>query len=324
MPLGLIWQTLLENPLINFLIVLSRVSLGSYGLGILIFTVISKVVTFPLTLKTLRSARAMTELSPALQEIQKKYSDPKRRSEETMKLYRENGVNPIGCLGPMLVQMPVFIALYATIRLTLGNTPENMLVLSSRLYDFEYIRHALPLSTDFLGMDLGENGTTPLGIVVFAAMWLQQRISTNRNAAAAGSQQAQMNSMMQWMFPIFFGYFFVVTLPAALGLYWGVSTIIGIVLQWVFVGPGDFTWRSLLPANFWGRAPSPRGATASAARPTRTPRADSTNGATESGEIDANEGGGGERQDGRRGRGTGARAAGTPPRAGRRRRHPRR
>jgi YidC/Oxa1 family membrane protein insertase len=322
-PLGLIWQTLLENPLINFLIALSRVSFGSYGVAILLFTVISRVLTFPLTLKTLKSARKMTELNPLLQEIQKRHSDPKRRSEETMKLYREHGVNPLGCFGPMVIQTPIFIALYATIRLTLGNTPENLLVLSSRLYDFEFVRHALPLSTDFLGMDLGENGTAPLGIVVFAAMWLQQRISTSRASLTPGSQQAQMNSMMQWMFPIFFGYFFVVTLPAALGIYWGASTIIGIILQWVFVGPGDFTWKSLLPRNFWGRPAPTSGAPAGGAARTRAPRA-AASGVTEPGEIDANASGGGEREDGRRGRGAGAGTAGPPRRSGRRRRYPRR
>jgi YidC/Oxa1 family membrane protein insertase len=322
MPLGQLWQTLLEDPLINFLIALARVCFGSYGLAILVFTVITRIVTFPLTLKTLRSARAMTELNPLLQEIQKKYSDPRRRSEETMKLYREHGVNPIGCFGPILIQTPIFIALYATIRLTLGNTPENMIVLSSRLYDWDFVRYAIPLSTDFLGMDLGENGTTPLGLVVFAAMWLQQRISTSRSTVTPGTQQAQMNSMMQWMFPIFFGYFFVVTLPAALGLYWGASTIIGIILQWVFVGPGDFTWKSLLPKNFWGRPAPQRGSTTSAAQ-TRSTRA-AVDGVTEPGDSDANESGGGERQNGRRGRRAGAGAAGPPPRAGRRRRHPRR
>ncbi len=319
MPIGALWQALFEDPLINSLIALSRLSFGSYGIAILLFTVITKVVTFPLTLKTLRSARKMQELSPALQDINKKYTDPKRRSEETMRLYREAGVNPIGCLGPMVVQMPIFIALYATIRVTLASTPDSMLVLSSRLYDIPFVRHALPLSTDFFGMDLGENGSTPLGVIVFASMWLQQRISTNRAAAAANPQQAQMNSMMQWMIPLMFGYIFVLQVPAALGVYWGVSTIIGIILQWVFVGSGDFTWRSLLPSNF-GFLPPAR----AAAGANRSPGAATAGAANDSGDDNAHASGGSERKDGGGGSGSSTRATGPHPRSGRRRRNPRR
>jgi YidC/Oxa1 family membrane protein insertase len=322
MPIGYLWQTLLETPLINFMVVLARTSYGSYGLAILLFTVITRLVTFPLTLRTLHATKKLQDIGPELQEIQKRYSDPKRRSEETMKLYKENGVNPLGCLGPTVIQMPIFIALYATIRITLGNTPENMLVLSSRLYDIPFIRHAVPLSTDFFGMDLAENGTAPLGILVFVAMWLQQRISSGRTASTAGAnaQQAQMNQMMQWFFPIFFGYFFVVTLPAALGIYWGASTAIGVILQWVFVGPGDFKWSSLIPSVFpW----QPAGAGAAGRPANRAPRA-ASGGATESGDNDAHASGGSEREDGRGGSRPGTGAAGPQSRTGRRRRNPRR
>ncbi len=322
MPIGFLWQTLLEDPLINFMVVLARTSFGSYGLAILLFTVITKLITFPLTLKTLHATKKLQDLAPELAEIQKRYSDPKRRSEETMKLYKENDVNPLGCLGPTLIQMPIFIALYATIRITLGNTPENMLELSARLYDVQFIRHAVPLSTDFFGMDLAENGTAPLGILVFAAMWLQQRISTGRvtPTGAPNAQQAQMNQMLQWFMPIMFGYFFVVTLPAALGIYWGASTAIGVILQWVFVGPGDFKWSSLIPTAFpWQPASA-----GNAGRPAnRAPRVASSD-ATESGDIDAHASGRSEREDGRGGAGPSAGATGPQSRTGRRRRNPRR
>ncbi len=75
MPIGLIWQTVLETPLINFLVALSALAFGSYGAAILLFTVITRAVTFPLTLRTLHSMRAMQELNPKIQDIQKKYKD---------------------------------------------------------------------------------------------------------------------------------------------------------------------------------------------------------------------------------------------------------
>src|SRR3989338_8424459 len=247
MPIGAVWQTFLETPLINFMVALTVVAFGSYGMAILIFTVLSRALMFPLTLRMLHSMRGLQAIQPQMQEIQKKYSDPKRRNEEVMKLYREAGVNPLGCLGPQLVQFPIFIALYQVIRITLGTTPESVLELSHRLYDVPFLQNAIPLSHTFLWMDLSANGNYLLVAIVFAAMWLQQRISTSRTGAAASSdQQRQMNQMMQWMMPAMFSWFVVIT-PAGLGLYWGESTIIGIVLQWIFVGPGDFTWGSLIP-----------------------------------------------------------------------------
>jgi YidC/Oxa1 family membrane protein insertase len=321
MPIGAAWDTLLVTPMVNLLVLLSALCFGSFGLAILLFTVLIRAVTFPLTLRTLRSMRSMQTLQPKLQEVQKKYSDPRRRSEETMKLYKEHGVNPLGCLGPMVVQMPIFFALYAVIRISLGNTPENVLELSSKLYDVGVIQNAIPLTTKFLWMDLGENGGIFLTAVVFVSMWLQQRISSSRTQAAAGTQQAQMNQMMQWMMPAIFSWF-VLAAPAGLGLYWAASTIIGIVLQWIFVGPGDFTWISLIPERYRPQArPRPALAVTSEGRaPTHTPNAGNAN---EAGDDDG-ENRGSEREDGRRSGRPGTGAAGAQPRAGRRRRHQRR
>ncbi|MDA0302018.1 MAG: YidC/Oxa1 family membrane protein insertase, partial [Chloroflexi bacterium] len=246
MPIGAIWQTALETPLINIMVVLTVFLGGSYGLAILAFTVISRVLMFPLTLRMLHSMKGLQEIQPQMQEIQKKYTDPRRRQEEVMKLYREAGVNPLGCLGPQLVQFPIFIALYQVIRITIGGTPEGVIELSHRLYDYPLIQGAVPLSSTFLGMDLSAMGNYGLVALVFASMWLQQRISTSRNAATMSEQQRQMNAMMQWMMPAMFSWFVIIT-PAGVGLYWAASTIIGVVLQWTFVGPGDFAWGSLIP-----------------------------------------------------------------------------
>lgn len=320
MPIGAAWDALLVTPLVNLLVALSALAFGSFGIAILLLTLIIRAVTFPLTLRTLKAMKGMQELQPRLQEVQKRYSDPRRRSEETMKLYREQGVNPIGCVGPMVIQMPIFFALYGVIGITLGNTPEAVLELSARLYPVDLIQAAIPVSTTFLWMELGENGGFVLVGLVFASMWLQQRISSSRSSVVRGTQQAQMNQMMQWMMPAMFSAF-VITVPAGLGLYWGASTIIGIILQWVFVGPGDFTWGSLIPARFQPQGrPRPALAVAGGGRvSTDSPGASSASGA---GEDDESRGS--EREDSRRGGRPGAGATGTQPRPGRRRRHQRR
>ena len=246
MPIGAIWRTCLETPLVNVMVGLTNIAFGDYGLALLLFTFLSRALLFPLTVRMLNSMKKLQEIQPRMQDIQKKYSDPKRRQEETMKLYREAGVNPLGCLGPQLIQFPIFIALYQVIRITLGSTPESVVALSDRLYDVSWLQNSIPLSRDFLWLDLGENGDFALAALVFCSMWLQQRISSNRSLANRSENQQQMNTMMQWMFPLMFTWFVLAT-PAGLGLYWGSSTLIGIVLQWIFVGPGDFRWGSLIP-----------------------------------------------------------------------------
>ena len=275
------WQLLLETPLVNLMALLSTLAFGSYGAAILLFTLLTRAITFPLTMRTLRATRGLQELQPDMAAIQKKYSDPKRRSEEQMKLYRRKtlaceraglaaallgapapcdwtshgtdrdalfreyethlerthqvraadassrqlrkargaiggGINPIGCLGPQLVQFPIFFALYSVIRLTLSQAPEDILELSDRLYNVGVLQNSIPLGTSFLGMNLGDNGNIVLVAVIFCSMWLTQRISSSRAMAQPGSQQAQMQQMMQWMLPLMFGWF-ALFVPAGLG-----------------------------------------------------------------------------------------------------------
>src|SRR3990172_6522453 len=118
--------------------------------AIIAFTIIVRAITFPLTMRQLHSTRAMSELQPKVQELQKKHKDPKRRNEEMMKLYREAGVNPLGCLLPMIIQFPIWIALYQVIRLALAGAPENYIDLSGRLYPIPFIQHAVPIGDTFL------------------------------------------------------------------------------------------------------------------------------------------------------------------------------
>src|SRR3972149_5510389 len=105
--LDFIWNVLLVDPMTNALIVLSHVFFNNFGIAIIVFTLFIRAVTYPLTLRQLRATRAMQEMQPRIQELQKKYKDPKRRQQEMMKLYREVGFNPLGCLLPFLVQIPI-------------------------------------------------------------------------------------------------------------------------------------------------------------------------------------------------------------------------
>ena len=237
------WDALFINPITNALIILNNLAFGNFGVAIILFTIIMRLVTMPLTLRQLRSSRAMTGLQPRMQELQKKYKDPRRRQEETMKLYREAGVNPLGCLLPMLVQFPIWIALYRALIFTVGGTPESLSNLSQRLYPWSFIESAVPLENYFLWMNLGQPDLSyMLALIVFLSTYVQQRMMT---APSTDPRQQSMNQMMSWMMPLMFAWF-TLQVPSGLALYWGVSNITGVFLNFFVYKPGEINWRRIL------------------------------------------------------------------------------
>ncbi len=245
-----IWDVAFVNPLINALIILSNVLFSNFGLGIIVFTLLMRLATMPLTLRQIHSTRAMSMLQPKMQEIQKKYKDPKRRQEETMKLYRQAGVNPLGCLLPMLVQMPIWFALYGALRITVGGTPESVVSLSERLYSWGYIESAVPLENRFLWLDLGQpDRSLILALLVFASTYVQQKLSTVPSTDPQKQAQAQM---MNWMMPLMFAWF-TLGVPSGLAVYWAMSNITAVIMYYFVYGPKNVSWRTFFPAQ----APAP-------------------------------------------------------------------
>ncbi len=231
--IGFLWQNGLERPMINGLIALSTIFAGSFGLAIIALTIVMKGATWPLTLKQLRSTRAMQSIQPRLQEVQKKYKDPRRRSEETMKLYREAGINPFGCVVPMLVQFPIWIALYRSLVVTVGGTPERLVDLSQLIYGWRFLQDAIPLASHFLWMDLGKPDMVLPGIVGVST-WAQTKMTQTRST---DPRSQSMNSMMLWMMPLMFAWFSL-TVPSGLALYWLMTNLIGIVMNYFVFGWG--------------------------------------------------------------------------------------
>lgn len=239
-----LWTHGLVIPMTNVLVLMARLSFGNFGVAIIMFTLVMRGITWPLTQQQLRASRAMAAVQPRIQQLQKQHKDPKRRSEETMKLYREAGFSPLGCVWPMLVQFPIWIALYQSIRFTLGATPENLLALSQRLYPWAYLRTAVPLNEHFLWLDLGKpDGTLIMAVLVGASTWIQQKM-TMPNRAPVDPQQASVNQTMLIMMPLMFA-FFTLQFPSGLALYWVATNVIGVVLQYFYQGPSQFSWRRI-------------------------------------------------------------------------------
>lgn len=234
-----VWELIIQQPLTNVLIVVAHYFGDNFGVAIILLTILVNLALLPLTLSQIRSSKRMQDLQPKLAEIQKKYGkDRQKLAQEQMKIYKESGIKPAGCLLPMIIQMPVWFALYQSIMLALAAVPEGLLNLARYLYPWPVVFSSLPLNPYFLGMNLAQPNFI-LAILVGASMWIQQKMSatpTDDPRSAASSQ------MMTWMMPLLFA-FLALSFPSGLSLYWIASSIIRIVLQYRVTGWGTLRRR---------------------------------------------------------------------------------
>ena len=194
----------LASPLLDLLRMIYTY-VGNYGVAIIILTIIVRVFLFPLTFKGMKSMKRMQQLAPRMKKLQEKYKNNKEKlNKEMMELYRRNKVNPLGGCLPMLLQIPVFFALYSA--------------LSSAVE----LRHAPFIF--WLG-DLSQPdglGITP--ILMGLTMYIQQKMTPQ--TAMMDSTQAKIMQMLPFIFTIF-----TFTFPSGLTLYWVTSNILSIGQQ---------------------------------------------------------------------------------------------
>lgn len=191
---------------------------GNYGLAIILVTVLQKIAFHPLTVKSLKSMKAMQAVQPKLQAIQERYkNNPQKKQEETMALYRKHGVNPMGGCLPMVVQIPIFIALYNA----LGSSVEMWQAHFLWIRDLTQPDSLFSVSV-WGGYTFSAN---LLALLMGVSMWVQQKMSP----PAGDPRQAQM---MLWMMPILFTFMFW-GFPSGLVLYWLVNNVLQIGQQWL-------------------------------------------------------------------------------------------
>jgi YidC/Oxa1 family membrane protein insertase len=235
--IGAIWELIILNPMINILIVVSKYLFNNPGLAIIVLTIVIRGAMYPLTKKQLQASKRMQELQPKIQELQKKYGkDKQRMAKEQAALFKEAGVTNIGCILPMLIQMPIWIALYQSIIRVLAIAPEELLNLSRHLYSsWSVVFPMVPLKSQFLWLDLGTaDKLLVLPILVGGTMWLQQKMVTPKTV---DPQQQAQGQMMLVMMPLLFA-FMTLSFPSGLALYWVTSNIISIVMQYFVTGWG--------------------------------------------------------------------------------------
>jgi YidC/Oxa1 family membrane protein insertase len=195
----------------------------NYGVGIIIITILVRVVTLPIMARQMKSMEKMRALQPHLKEVQAQHGDDRaRQSEATMALYREHGVNPLGGCLPMLLQFPVFIGLFYALQssFALRNAPFVWWIddLSAPEFLFEIPGVGFPVRL--------------LPLVMGASMVLQQKMTPT---AVDPAQARMMLIMMPVMMTVLFYQF-----PSGLVLYWMVSNFLGIAHQlWVRRGMSE-------------------------------------------------------------------------------------
>ncbi len=231
-----LWTQGLLRPMINALVFLYSVLFSNMGLSIIAFTIFIRVLTTPLTIRQVKQMRSMSLLQPRLKALREKHKgDSKKMSQETMRIYKEAGVNPLGCLGPLVIQLPIWIALFQALIRILPTNPDTLVGLSTKFYVWMPLVHeAIPLDPNFLWMNLAEPDPTNLimPLLVGASTWAQQRMTTS---PSTDPRQAQTNTMMLWMMPIMLG-LLSMTFPSGLALYWTISNLVGIGTQYFITG----------------------------------------------------------------------------------------
>jgi YidC/Oxa1 family membrane protein insertase len=271
-----IWTSLIIQPFTNVLLVIYSL-IGNFGIAIILFTILIRLITHPLMVSQIKSSAAMAELqsNPRWKEIQTKYKNDKERlGQETMKLQKELGVNPFASCLPLLIQFPIIIGLYQSLQQAIITSPLQLLNLTRHIWTgFLNLNLAtlIPINSNFLGMDLGqpEHTIIPglsfpipiLAIVVLATTWMQSRLMQPPTDPSNKSAN-MMGGMMNIYMPLLMGYL-ALTLSSGISLYFVVSNLVG-VGQYALLG--RVNWKNLNP---FYKAPAPLPAAKNASK---TPR----------------------------------------------------
>ena len=241
--------------LINMMIFIYSLVGQNFGVALILFTILIRVVTWPLNAQQMKGAAAMQGLQndKDWQAIQKKYAkDKEKLAQEQMRVYREKGINPFGSCLPTLIQFPILFALIPAITFAIGSTPLSILKLSRSVYSFQDVAALVPLNSKFLWMDLGLPERTLLfglsipllALIVALTTYVQTKLtmppSTNPNDQAAAT-----GKMMAIYMPIML-FFFSLNYASGLAVYFIMSNVLSII-QYAMMG--KVNWRNLLPGG---------------------------------------------------------------------------
>ena len=229
-----IWTELLLRPIFNFLVYLYNVIPGQdLGIAIIVLTIAIRLLLFPLNKKSIVSQRALQKVQPQIEELKAKYKDQKDKlGKEMMALYKREKINPFSSCLPLLIQLPILIAVYRVfIHLLNGDSLERFL--------YPFVTHPGVIDTWAFGFINLADKNIYLAVMAGAAQFWQTKMLMNKNEKRGGMASA-MNKQMLYMMPVFT----VVigsTFPAGLTLYWFTTTLLSGLQQVWMIRRGEIT-----------------------------------------------------------------------------------
>jgi YidC/Oxa1 family membrane protein insertase len=257
--MGNLFDLLIVNPFTNALLLIYAY-VGNFGISIILFTILIRLITHPIMAQQIKSSTAMQQLmaSEEWQKIQEKYKgDKEKLAQEQMRIYSEKGVSPFSSCLPTLIQFPILIGFYQSIVRAIGVTPLQLLALVRSIYPgLENITHSaslsalIPIQSQFLWMNLGRPegikvsflpfAIPVLAIIVGLTTYVQTKL-TIQPSANPGDQSAQMNQMMGLYMPVLL-FYFALNFASGLAVYFIASNLVGIA-QYAMLG--KVNWANL-------------------------------------------------------------------------------
>lgn len=224
-----LFDLILYQPIFNAFVGLYNL-IPDVGIVILILTVLIKLLLYPMTSKSITAQKSLADMQPKVEELKKKYKDDQQTlAQETMKLYKEHKINPFGSCLPLLLQLPIFIALYYVLRDGLANQHFESL--------YSFVARPEVINTVSLGfVDLGKPQVIIAALAAGAQYWQAKMMQTKRPPKIAGegakdeSMATMMNKQMLYVLPIM-TLLIGLQFPGGLALYWFLSTLLTALQQ---------------------------------------------------------------------------------------------
>ncbi len=239
--IGDLFNVVLFQPLLNALVLIYKY-IPDLGISIILLTLVIKLLLYIPSRSSIRSQKVLQDTQPKLQAIQNKYKDNKEElGRQLMKFYKENKVNPLSSCLPLLIQLPILIALYRAFLAVAQTDPSTHILLSAQLQHlYEPLRSIFSshsINPMFLGfVDLAKKGNYILAILAGAAQFWQSKMLMAKQppklpGAKDESMMAGMNKQMMYFMPVL-TIIFGLQFPAGLTLYWLFSTLFTVAQQY--------------------------------------------------------------------------------------------
>jgi YidC/Oxa1 family membrane protein insertase len=225
------FNTLLYQPLFNILILLYQYLPGNdFGIAVIVLTALIRLILYPLTAQSIKSQKALSQVQPKIQEIQKKFKNSQEKQvKEMLELYKKEKISPLSGFLPLLIQLPIIIALFRLFQK--GLQPEEMAIL------YSFVPHLGPIDPSFLGMINLSQASLVLAVLAGIFQFFQSKmLAPVQQKPKKEGQISQFSKMFQKQITYFLPFFTVLILlrlPAALGLYWITTSLFSIGQQYI-------------------------------------------------------------------------------------------